>query len=193
MIRFLKIFIFTNFLIVSFIFPSLAQQDFRLFSDKNPPEFEMGVQYIKDKNGLLTTILVGVEAPTLEAAFCDGFSDFARSLRENFPEWSNKEEIKFVGLEISEEFFGQNDSLSSTIKITSGNVYLACGYKSKDVSEQEVTYFNSVEVNVFGEEELDLRTGIEVKDCKYEPLIQGYDTEIGWFAVLLGFKCENGF
>ena len=193
MIRFLKVFLFAIFLIVSSIFPSLAQQDFRLFSSENPVEFEMGVQYKKDKNGLLTTILVGVEAATLDVAFCEGFAEFKQFLQENTEEWANEERIKFVGLEISEQILMQENSLSSTIKITSGKLYLACGYASEDVSEKEVSYFDSVEYNFVGEEQLDLRLGIEAKDCKYEPLIQGYDTEIGWFAVLLGFKCESGF
>ena len=178
------------------VLSSLAQADFKLYSDEKEPFYEMGVTSHPSEKGL--KVFVGAEGTTLNDALCNGFSELSEHLRTDIVRTEVesggsiviKNNLNIAGLKISSESILSGKSLSETITITDGQVSTSCNFASEDKPNGESIVSYSFEYNLTNDYELDLRQDFEDEKCSYRLLEHGYFPDDNYFAVLIGFTCK---
>ena len=174
---------------VHVIFPSIALADFKVYSGREAPLFELGINLLNSDKG--EKIVVGAEGPTLKHALCAGFEEVALYIQTEMKGSNSSSKLKVAGLQVDFQSLYGDSLFVEKVIISDGENYISCISQTEEKANDALLISEQIEQYITVNGELDLRKTFKGDSCTYQLLEHGYFPEDDFFGVSMGFKCGS--
>lgn len=174
---------------VHVIFPSIALADFKVYSGREAPLFELGINLLNSDKG--KKIVVGAEGPTLKHALCTGFGEVAQYMQSEIKGNKSSSKLKVAGLQVDYLSLYDGSLFVDKVIISNGENYISCISRTEEKTNDAFLISEQIEQYVTINGELDLRKTSKGDNCTYQLLEHGYFPKSDFFTVFMGIKCDS--